>query len=159
MDNIQKNIQKNLNMHTVMHRSRSKRLDFWYKCPLSSCQSSFERENLLNLHLRIHKNDFSQCYYCPFKYIFPNDYQKHLKKHFGIKDFECDQCAKTFNSMSQLNRHYEMHEGIEYTCLVCEGYQATNRETIRTHFREHHKDIVGNSVTLETMQQFIKIIK
>ena len=155
---LQSIIQKSLNLHTVMHRTRSSN-DFWYKCPLASCQSSFHGESLLNLHLRIHNNDFKQCQYCPYKYIFSNDYQKHLKNHFGIKDFECEQCGKTFASAGQLNEHFAMHEGIIYSCLLCNAYQGSTKRNIGQHLRLKHTEIVGKYLNSEEMQQYINIIK
>ena len=78
------NIQKNLVSHEQMHKVRSEN-DFWYKCPISNCQSTFQYQCLLEPHMRIHNNELNECQYCPYLYVNPPDYKDHLNKHFRIK--------------------------------------------------------------------------
>ena len=47
--------KKNLNLHARMHTMQSDK-QFWYKCPKTTCSSSFESENKLKRHMRIHKS-------------------------------------------------------------------------------------------------------
>ena len=143
-------------MHTRVHKFQPDK-EGLYKCPTSACRSSFRYESDLKRHMRMHNNDFEQCQYCPFKYIFPLDHQKHLKRHFGIKDFECDQCGRLFRSSGQLNSHYEKHEGIIYCCLLCDGYEASNKSTIRFHLHRNHSGIVGSVGNWDHIQKFVKI--
>ena len=145
-------------MHARMHKYRHDKT-FWYKCPISNCQSSFGGKYLLDQHLRVHNNDFDQCQYCPFKYIFPLVYQTHLKRHFGIKDFECDQCGKVLLSNGQLNKHYEIHEGIKHHCLLCEGYHASNKSTIIKHLKSKHGEIIGEHLIWDSVKVYIKTEK
>ena len=145
-------------MHARVHKFRPDK-ENWYKCPTSDCRSSFVNENQLKIHTRIHNNDFEQCQYCPFKYIFSLDYQKHLKRHFGIKDVECDQCGRLFRSKGQLNTHYQLHEGIIYSCLLCNVYQASHKQTIGDHLKSKHGEIVGKNIIWDSLQKFIKTIK
>ena len=145
-------------MHSRMHKYHYDNT-FRYKCPIPNCQSSFTGKYLLNLHLRVHNNDFDRCRYCPFKYIVPLDYQKHLKKHFGIKDFECDQCDKVFLSIGQLNKHYEIHEGIKHHCLLCDGYHASNKSTILMHLQAKHGEIIGEHLIWDSVKVYIKTEK
>ena len=145
-------------MHARVHKFRPDKMSL-YKCPTAACRSSFGSAVDLERHMRMHNNAFEQCQYCPFKYIFPQDLQKHLKRHFGIKDFECDQCGKLFRSIGQLNMHYETHEGIIYCCLLCDNYEASIRSTIRFHLHQRHKDIVGSVGNWDHIQKFIKINK
>ena len=78
-----------------MHTMRSDK-EFWYKCPKPNCQSSFATETKLEKHMRIHNNDLDECQYCPYRYENKNHYERHLKMHFGIKDYKCDQCDSKF---------------------------------------------------------------
>ena len=78
-----------------MHTMRSDK-EFWYKCPKPNCKSSFATETKLEKHMRIHNNDLDQCQYCPYRYENKNHYERHLKMHFGIKDYKCDQCGSKF---------------------------------------------------------------
>ena len=141
-----------------MH-SRKFEKEFRHKCPMLGCKSTFPYSYNLNMHLRIHDNDLSVCSYCPYRYVESSKYMRHLKNHFGIKDFECDQCGKLFRSIGQLNMHYETHEGIIYCCLLCDNYEASIRSTIRFHLHQRHKDIVGSVGNWDHIQKFIKINK
>ena len=143
-------------MHTRLHKSRPENI-FFYKCPIRNCHWSFKKESHLNRHLRTHNNDLEQCQYCPFKYINPLDYQNHLKHHFGIKDFKCDQCGKLFVSNQHLNKHYAMHEGIIYHCLLCDGYKASSRNAMNNHLRRKHPKLVGKNINWDSVEKFVKI--
>ena len=109
--------------------------------------------------MRIHNNDFNQCQYCPFKYIYSSDYTKHLKGHFGIKDIVCDQCGRLFRSKSRLNEHAEMHEGIIYCCLLCENFRTATKGIMSANLRKQHTKIAGKYINKEEMLKFTKIIK
>ena len=134
--------KKNLNYHNRMHTKRFDK-DFCYKCPKPNCQASFEYERHLMKHIRAHDNDLDKCQYCPFRYINGSDYRTHMKHHFRIKDFKCDKCDKEFPQISELNKHYQVHEGILHRCLICNDYEAAHKISICSHLRRKHADVVG----------------
>ena len=137
-----------------MHTMRANKFHI-HKCPKPNCDSSFACENTLNRHLRIHNNDLDMCHYCPYRYERPNHYERHLKSHFGIKDFECDLCEQKFPTVSQLKTHYEVHEGIIYCCLICNTFEGKKKTTIR-HLKTKHSDILKNQTHWEDLQRFTK---
>ena len=116
----------------------------------------FSKESKLKVHLRIHNNDLEKCQYCPFKYNSQADYQTHLNRHFGIKDFKCDQCGKLYISKLQLNQHYAIHEGIIYYCLLCEGYQVSNKPAMHSHMSRKHHDVVGKFFSWDSVEKYVK---
>ena len=144
-----------------MHTSGASRSEsnYFYKCSKPNCHASFRTERAREIHLRAHNNDFDKCQYCPFKYIVPGDYRNHLNRHFGIKDFKCDQCGKLFISKVFLNKHYPMHEGIIYHCLLCEAYNASLKNVMHTHLSKKHSEVVGKYFTWESVEKFVKITK
>ena len=150
--------QKNLNLHNRMHTRLSVK-QYWYKCPKSNCQTSFESESRLHYHIRIHNNDFYQCQYCQFKYLWNQEYETHLRQHFKIDTIKCDQCDKSFGSSGALKIHYRKHEGISYSCLLCDGYQASHKQTMADHLKSKHGEIVGKHIIWDSVQKFIKTIK
>ena len=141
-----------------MHNSRSDS-NFFYKCLKPKCHATFQKDSEMKTHLRIHDNDFETCQYCPFKYIRKSDYRHHLNKHFGIKEFKCDQCGKLFVSKPHLKKHYAVHEGIIYHCLLCEGYEGSCQNATRAHLLRRHSELVGKYFTWESVEKFVKITK
>ena len=165
-----------------MHTMRSDK-EFWYKCPKPNCQSSFATETKLEKHMRIHNNDLDECQYCPYRYENKNHYERHLKMHFGIKDYKCDQCnskfrqrnfhavlfeqkfclkaqkpwGTLFRTKNELDRHFTKHEGIVSNCLICNDYNASYRPTILFHLRKKHGDVVGKNVNWDAVKHFVKL--
>ena len=147
--------QKCLNIHRKMHTMPANKIHI-YKCLKPSCDASFPKPSMLNRHMRLHNNDLDMCQYCPYRYENPHDYDRHLKNHFGIKDFECDHCGKKFPTVNQLNRHHERHEGIIFCCLICNVYEAKHRDTIAVHLKHKHAEILKNQIHWEDIRQFTK---
>ena len=139
-----------------MHTRRFEK-QFWYKCPKPGCKSSFNRQGLLDEHLRIHNNDLGMCMYCPYRYLKYDQYQVHLKAHFKIREFKCDQCDAKFSSLGYLNHHYQKHEGFTYSCSICKNYETNNKINADTHLRKKHADIFGNNVNASDIQRHMKI--
>ena len=141
-----------------MHARRFEK-EFCYKCPKPGCKSSFEGASNLDLHIRIHENDLDACSYCPYTYINKSQYQRHLKVHFRIRDYECDQCDLKFFTKTELNHHYQKHEVIIYNCLICINYEADSQRKIESHLRHKHGDIVGKNFNWGTVEHHVKINK
>ena len=136
--------------------------EYWYKCPKHGCKSSFKDQIGLDHHKRLHENDLDRCSFCPYRYVKPFNYSNHLKLHFNIKDCKCDQCDSTFTTKGELTKHYEIHEGITYTCLICINtydttYEARVRKTISEHLRLKHTDIVGKNIAWGNVKHHVKI--
>ena len=141
-------------MHTRLFEK-----EYWYKCPKQSCKSSFKDTHTLHTHCRIHDDDLDACSYCPYRYVDPAQYRVHLKMHFKIRDFECVQCDKRFPTKKDLNRHYQIHEGVVYNCLICETYDTHSKKNIEGHLRLKHGDIVGKHFTWNMVKHNVKIKK
>ena len=129
---------------------------FLYKCPKPGCKSSFKDSHNLHLHRRLHENDLDCCSFCPYRYVKPFQYTYHLKLHFNIKDYECDQCDSKFTTQGDQNFHYQIHEGIIYSCLVCNTYEARVRNTMEKHLRSKHADLVGKNFTWGMVKHYVK---
>ena len=148
--------QKSLNMHQRMHTRGHQA--FCYKCPKPNCGSSFRKQHHLDYHMNIHNNELNMCQYCPFRYEASNwqHYHRHLKKHFGIADFECDECDKKFPSKTQLKNHHELHDGIIHCCMICKVYEAKQTHTMFKHFKRKHSEIMKDRNGWEDVREFTK---
>jgi len=148
--------KKNLNFHQRVHTKRLGVRICFHQCPQPNCDASFSKLSLLNSHMRLHNNDLDRCQYCPFRYEHASHYKHHLKNHFGIKDFECDQCDKKFPTVNQLKYHYELHEGIIYCCLICNTYEVRQSNTMVHHLKREHQDVLENQTRWEDLKKFTK---
>ena len=148
--------QKNLNLHGRMHTMHSEN-NFWYKCLIPNCQSTFKKQVELNRHMRIHNNDLQKCQYCPYNYIFEQNYRDHLNRHFRIKDHKCDQCGLTFTTRKHMVVHSSMHEGIIYCCLICKTYEIEKKNAIKVHLRTKHSDLLGKNINWDSVKKYVKL--
>ena len=147
----------NLNIHRNMHKRLPNKM-YLYKCPKINCEASFPGEWKLNLHVRLHENNLHNCQFCPYRYAQDVHYIPHLKNHFRIQDYKCDQCGKKFNTLGHLNLHCEIHEGIIHSCLICKKYEAKTTNTMAKHLKNRHREVLGKSTQWEDIKQFTKTI-
>lgn len=82
-----------------------------YRCPARSCGKRFTTSSNLARHRRLHGDEL-QPLVCPVPAcaeIFTNQHklQRHMRVHMGTSTHRCefDNCAKTFSSIGNLNRH------------------------------------------------------
>ena len=149
-------IQKSLNYHSVMHVRIYDKENF-LKCPMQGCKSSFRYESEREQHLRIHNNNLNTCRYCPYRYVEPSAYTRHLKMHFRIRDFECDQCGLKLTTKNEFTRHCALHEGIAYSCLICNRHETPSKRSVQYHFNKKHANIVGINTTWDTIKPHLQI--
>ena len=139
-----------------MHKMRSE-CNFWFKCLKPNCQTTFERQSLLDYHMRIHNNEVDHCQYCPYRYVNPPDYKDHLNKHFRIMDYHCDECDANFFTKRDLTVHSLTHEGNIYCCLICNTYETARKNTMRYHLRAKHSDILGKNINWDSVKEHVKL--
>jgi len=148
--------KKNLNIHRRIHTRRAHQ-NFLHKCLKPNCVSSFPFAQLLDRHMRLHNNDLDMCQFCPYRYEKPSHYKSHLKKHFGTEDFACDHCDKKFPTITQLNHHHELHEGIIYCCKICDAYQGKQKSQIVYHLKQKHADVLKDQTSWKELEHFTQI--
>ena len=139
-----------------MHTKRSEN-NFWYKCSKPNCLSTFQRQHSLNEHMRIHNNEVNYCQYCPYRYVQAGHYKEHLNKHFQINEYKCGECGSTFSTKATLTKHAFIHEGILYCCLICNTYETAGRNTIQSHLRRKHSDLLGRNITWDSVMKHVKM--
>ena len=144
-----------MNKHGRAHRNRPEN-NSWYKCLKPTCQAAFPRQGLLDIHMRIHNNEFDKCQYCQYRYVEAPLYRDHLNKHFRIKNHKCDVCGLTFTTKKSLVQHSTMHEGIIYSCLICKTYETGCKSTMKTHMRKH-TDLLGENIQWDSAKEYVKL--
>ena len=149
-------IQKGLNLHSSMHKKRSDK-EYWYKCLKPNCQSSFEFQHDLDRHMKIHNNELDTCQYCPYRYTKDVQYRDHLNKHFGLKDYKCQDCGLKFSTKNGLASHSALHEGIIYCCLICKTYEISQKQSMQFHMRSKHSDLLGKNMNWDLIEKYVKL--
>ena len=107
--------------------------------------------------MRIHNNELDKCQYCQYRYVDPNHYADHLNKHFQIKDHKCEHCGTAFTTKKGLAEHVSKHEGILYCCLICNKYEVTHKNTMKSHLRRHHSDLLGKNINWDSVKKYVKL--
>lgn len=91
-----------------------------YPCNRRNCKASFEQENKLLQHMKIHDNDVVSCVFCPYRNAEPVALIRHQRLHFNSRDYKCTICKTSFTTQSALNSHTELRHLNETTkCPLC----------------------------------------
>ena len=83
-----------------------------------------------------------------------------VRGHNKQRPFQCDQCKKSFTSLSHLGRHMVVHTGEKpYCCRVC-GKRFPRGDYILSHIRCHRRDKVHKcSVCSQTYVDWVAFIE
>ena len=82
-----------------------------------------------------------ECDQCDKTYNSSSEINRHIKSiHDGVK-YACEQCDKQFSEQSKLKRHTESkHEGVKYACDQCD-YQAPRQYHLTRHMQSRHSGV------------------
>jgi hypothetical protein len=119
-----------LNSHMKAHISKEQGIVF--PCPFPSCNRSYTRKKILDVHLKSHTLEAKyNCEWCPAKYHQKSDIKSHIfSKHLNYLKFSCELCEAKL----KLNERFH--------------------KTYSSHIQESHKEL-----DKEAMQQFLEKIK
>eukprot|EP00116_Pleurobrachia_bachei_P003163 sb/3463425/ len=90
--------------------------------PGSICPMSFKSSGNLNMHMRKHNGIKPyECEVCGKKFSHSGSYKRHTVLHTGERPFKCDVCGKAFTQDSSMRRHMRTHTGEKpFPCSFCE---------------------------------------
>ena len=91
------------------------------------CKKFFKTSSGLKSHVAdVHeKNGAHACRHCEKTYYNESQLIDHERKHTGLKPFTCDNCGKSYDRKSTLNKHVKIHEPKseeskeKHMCEVC----------------------------------------
>ena len=126
-----------------------------FPCNWKKCGASFKSNSQLQDHLKTHKNDLSECVFCPYRTSQVAHLQDHYRLHFKMFDLKCNFCDKKFVSRSFLNAHHLTHSKDTYTCQICKQYTGT-RTTLQRHIGRVHKLSSKWNETKQSFETFIR---
>ena len=115
-----------------------------YTC--DECGKSFEKENKLQKHLRIHERAKEQqdtnfkrflCHICSKTFRQNTGLMFHMRTHTGYKPHVCKYCGRGFTSNSNCINHERTHTGDRpFVCHFCSAAFAKSC-TLKAHITTH----------------------
>ena len=113
--------------------------DLRYLCDHSDCQLRFPSNIHLQRHLKqVHQKEREKCTICKKKV---SNLKSHIKLvHDKIKDYQCPECEKSFQTRSHLKKHVtQIHLGLREECPEC----GKKVKDLKSHIKFSH-DKVAN---------------
>ncbi|CAG9861110.1 unnamed protein product [Phyllotreta striolata] len=112
-----------------------------YKC--TTCAKAFNTNKNLKTHILVVHTDRAAwkfaCNVCEKRFPQKGNYDQHMKRHAGDKQYICHICQKPFITSSELKRHVNLHTNVKaFTCEYCQREYKTQR-TLKTHLRRSHE--------------------
>ena len=130
--------KSNLTSHLKIHSKVKIERESEKQYPCSECSKQFRLKHHLTQHMVSHTGVKAyKCEICTKAFAHRAIMISHMKAHFG-RQYTCSQCGKTFNYLSNLQKHKIIHSTDRplHTCTICEK-RYSSKGSLKIHMRSH----------------------
>ena len=151
------------------HGIRRRKPRYWFKCKVSTCDSTFSTIHGWNFHHSyVHRSIILKCEICGWKFTSPSTHHAHksahvpwtnicticskaflfksgLRQHMTVhikqKHHRCfaGNCKRSYKWASELNHHVKMHVDRKHQCPDCD-YSSREERLYKCHLKKHIDD-------------------
>lgn len=113
------------------------------KCYISACDvcaATFETNSDFYEHYTVEHNYRVICKFCFHTLNNMRNLKEHMKRHFDLFKFSCQECDKGFYTKREYNSHYNnRHKEFMESCKICDE-KFTNKLMFSNHAETHLKN-------------------
>jgi KRAB domain-containing zinc finger protein len=109
-----------------------------YVCDI--CNKRFAKSRNLRQHITIHSKKTFVCRFqdCGKQFKQLQHLKLHIRKHTGVRPYECKICNKPFKQSANLSYHIRIHSKETFVCIFRDcGKQFSLLRNMRNHIRTH----------------------
>ncbi|KAJ0181017.1 hypothetical protein K1T71_003102 [Dendrolimus kikuchii] len=103
----------------------------------SKCGKQFKFAYALKTHLSVHENGKYSCHICQKVLKQKRTWAAHMRRHYNIYNYSCDECGNTFITIAELINHRKRHDKNKtLECHVC-SYKTNTKKNLTLHLKRH----------------------
>ena len=92
------------------------------------------------------------CDQCAKTFSNVSNLNKHVQIHSGVKRHTCYKCKKSFNQAVHLKTHFQIHTGEKpHKCNQC-NFSSNQASNLREHLRKHTGEKLTNAINAISLQ-------
>lgn len=101
----------------------------------TECGKQFKHAFTLKTHLRVHVIGRFNCSICLKVLKSKEALQSHMKRHYKVYNYSCEECGNTFVTSAELNNHRLKHSSVkDIVCHICH-YATNTRKCLLVHLK------------------------
>lgn len=114
--------------HRKIHSTAS-----YFTC--SECGKQFKHAFSLKTHSRVHDSGHFSCSICLKMLKSKESLHAHIKRHYKVYNYNCEDCGNTFVTSAELHNHRLKHGSVKkIVCHIC-NYATNTKKSLLVHIK------------------------